>query len=92
MGESLAGSGASVCGDSPYNEVQMCLKKKKKPPSLSSVTLLRFFFSSLEHVRVKNCEGVAAAVCDPWTTPGERITLRLKNEADCFWWAANQNV
>lgn len=50
----LAGSCPSVCGDSPHNEVQMHLKKKKKPCRLlcSSVTLPRVFFSCLERVRV----------------------------------------
>lgn len=52
MGESLAGSDASVCGDSPYNEVQMCFKKKKAAFSfLCDLAEVFFFFPpNLEHV------------------------------------------
>lgn len=49
----LAGSCPSVCGDSPHNEVQMHLKKKKTlPPALFLSDLAEGFFFCLERVRV----------------------------------------
>lgn len=71
----LAGSCPSVCGDSPHNEVQMHLKKKKKPCRLlcSSVTLPRVFFSVWS---VSECKAIKSRLTCGRPAEDERQTGR----------------